>query len=62
MIVVALMFYYFLNHYLIKPIMRINRSLGDYLRYRTPFDKDIACRDEIKSLRDRIENLIAKLK
>lgn len=62
MIVVTLMFYYFLNHYLIKPIMRINRSLGEYLRFRTPFDKDIACRDEIKSLRDRIENLIAKLK
>lgn len=62
MIVVTLMFYYFLNHYLIKPIMRMNRSLGEYLRYRTPFDKDIACRDEMKSLRDRIENLIAKLK
>lgn len=62
MIVVALMFYYFLNHYLIKPIMRINRSLGEYLRYRSPFDKDIACRDEIKSLRDRIVILIAKMK
>ena len=62
MIVVALMFYYFLNHYLIKPIMRINRSLGEYLRYRSPFDKDIACRDEIQSLRDRIMILIAKLK
>jgi hypothetical protein len=56
------MFYYFLNHYLIKPIMRINRSLGEYLRYRSPFDKDIACRDEIESLRDRIMILIAKLK
>ena len=62
MIVVALMFYYFLNHYLIKPIIRINRSLGEYLRYRSPFDKDLACRDEIKSLRDRIVILIAKLK
>jgi hypothetical protein len=62
MIVVALMFYFFLNHYLIKPIMRINHSLGEYLRYRSPFDKDIACRDEIQSLRDRIMILIAKLK
>ena len=62
MIVVALMFYYFLDHYLIKPIMRINRSLGEYLRYRSPFDKDIACRDEVASLRDRIMILIAKLK
>ncbi len=62
MIVVTLMFYYFLNHYLIKPIMRIDRSLGQYLRYRSPFDNDIACRDEIRSLRDRIMILIAKLK
>lgn len=62
MIVVTLMFYYFIYYYLIKPVMRINRSLGEYLRYRSPFDKDIACRDEIKSLRDRINNLIAKLK
>lgn len=62
MIVVTLMFYYFLYHYLIKPVMRINRSLGEYLRYRSPFDKDIACRDEIRSLRDRIMILIAKLK
>jgi hypothetical protein len=62
MIVVALMFYFFLNHYIIKPIMRIDRSLGEYLRYRTPFDKNIACRDEIASLRDRIMSLIAKLK
>lgn len=62
MIVVTLMFYYFINHYLIKPIIRINHSLGEYLRYRSRFDKDIACRDEIQSLRDRIMILIAKLK
>lgn len=62
MIVVTLMFYYFINHYLIKPIIRINNSLGGYLRFRSPFDNDIACRDEIRSLRDRITNLIAKLK
>lgn len=62
MIVVTLMFYYFLHHYLIKPIIRINRSLGEYLRYRSPFDKDLACRDELKMLRDRIVILIAKLK
>lgn len=62
MIVVVLMFYYFIYHYLIRPIVRINRELGDFLRYRSPFDKDIPCRDEIKSLRDRISMLIAKLK
>lgn len=62
MIVVVLMFYYFLHHYLIKPILRINDDLGDFLRYRTPVDDNIACRDEIASLRDRIIALIQKLR
>ena len=62
MIVVVLMFYYFLHHYLIKPVLRINDELGDYLRYRTPFDATIPCRDEIKTLRERIAALIAKFR
>ncbi|MBQ5594119.1 MAG: hypothetical protein IIU78_00260 [Alistipes sp.] len=62
MVVVVLMLHYFLGYYLIKPIIRINNELGDYLRYRSPFDKEIPCRDEIRSLRDRIVQLIAKLK
>ena len=62
MIVVVLMFYFFINHYLIKPILRINNELGDYLRYRTPFDNNIACRDELASLRDRIWAVIQKLR
>ena len=60
MLVVVLMFYFFLRHYLTKPIQRINDALGDYLRYRIPFDENIACRDEIQTLRDRIAGLINK--
>lgn len=60
MLVVVLMFYYFLSHYFIKPVLRINRELGEYLRYRTPFDGNIPCRDEIQALRDRIAGLISK--
>lgn len=62
MLVVVLMFYFFLRHYLLKPILRINHALGDYLRYRIPFDENIACRDEIETLRDRIASLISKLR
>jgi hypothetical protein len=62
MIIVVLMFYYFIHHYLIKPIVRINDDLGDFLRYRTNFDSNIACRDEIATLRDRIIILIQKLR
>lgn len=62
MIVVVLMFYFFLRYYLIKPVLRINDELGDYLRYRTPFEANASCRDEIKTLRERIAAIIAKLR
>ena len=60
MVVIVIMFYFFMSHYLITPILRINRSLGDYLTYKKPFDGDIGCRDEIAMLRDRIAQLIIK--
>ena len=60
MFVVVLMFYFFLRHYFTKPVLRINEALGDYLRYRIPFDGNISCRDEIETLRDRIASMISK--
>ncbi len=60
MIVIVIMFYFFMTHYFVRPILRINRSLGDYLTYKKPFDGEIPCRDEIATLRDRIAQLIAK--
>ena len=62
MLVVVLMFYLFLRQYLVKPVLRINNALGDYLRYRIPLDENIACRDEIQTLRERIASLISKLR
>jgi methyl-accepting chemotaxis protein len=60
MFVVVLMLYFFLKRLFVKPILRINRSLGDYLAYKVPFDKSISCRDEIEELRDRVDTLISK--
>lgn len=60
MVVIVIMFYFFVSHYFVKPILRINRSLGDYLTYKKPFDSEIGCRDEIATLRDRITQLISK--
>lgn len=62
MFVVVLMFYYFIRGYVITPIERINRCLGDYLAYKVPFDSNIPCRDELLTLRDRIIALISKLR
>ncbi len=62
MLVVVLMLYYFLHVYFIRPVLRINRNLGDYLNFRMPFESDPSCRDEIATLRERISTLIDKLK
>lgn len=62
MLVVVIMFYYFMRTYFIHPVQRINRSLGDYLAYKLPFDENIPSRDEIATLRDRIATLISKFR
>ena len=60
MFVVVLMLHFFLNRLYVKPILRINRNLDDYLTYKVPFDDTIESRDEVKELRDNISTLISK--
>ena len=62
MIVIVLIFYFFFMLYFVKPILRINRSLGSYLAYRTSFDDSIDSRDEIRTVRDRIAALISRIR
>ncbi len=59
MIAILLMFYYFIMIYAVKPIIEMNRSLGDFLRYRLPFDVKAECRDEMQELKDKIESVVA---
>ncbi len=61
MFIVVMMLYFFLKKLYVRPILRINRSLGDYITYKVPFDKGISCGDEIEELRDRIDTLTSKL-
>ena len=61
MMVVIVMFYYFMQGYFINPVLRINRSLQDYITYKMPFDQTISSRDELRTLRDNIAALIKKL-
>ena len=58
MIAIVLMFYYFIYIYGVKPILRINRSLSDYLLYKMSFKPKADMIDEIKELSDNVENLI----
>lgn len=60
MLIVVMILYFFLMRLYVNPMMRMNRSLGDYLTYKVPFDSAIECRDEIKEFRDKIASLISK--
>ena len=62
MVVVVIMFYFLIMHYFVRPILRINRSLGDFITYKKPFDDSIKCRDEIATLRDRIDAIVTKIR
>ena len=58
MIVILLMFYYFIMIYALKPIIEMNKSLGDWLRYKMPFKPKGECRDELLELKEKIETVI----
>lgn len=58
MIAVVLMFFYFIYIYGVKPVVRINRSLSEYLRFKLPYKANAEMIDEIKELNGNIENLV----
>ena len=57
MIVILLMFYYFIMIYALKPIIEMNKSLGDWLRYKMPFKPKGECRDELLELKEKIQTV-----
>ena len=58
MIAILLMFYYFVIIYIAKPIVDMNKSLGDTLKYKIPFVVKCECRDEMEELKERIESVV----
>lgn len=58
MIVILLMFFYFIMIYALKPIVEMNKSLGDWIRYKLPFTVKSECRDELQELKDKIDSVI----
>ena len=58
MIAIVLMFYYFMSIYCVEPIIRLNKSLGDYLAFHIPFAVKSDLKDEVLELKEKIESLI----
>lgn len=62
MIAMVLMLYYFVYIYGVKPIVKINRSLSDYLSFKLPYTVKEQLVDELKELSDNIDSLITSSK
>ena len=58
MIAIVLLLYYFMLLYCVTPIIRINRSLGDFLAFRVPFRPKGEFQDELQEINEKIETLI----
>ncbi|WP_300705419.1 hypothetical protein [uncultured Alistipes sp.] len=62
MIATVLLLYYFTEIYCVKPLVSMNRSLGQYLSFKMPFTVKAECKDEILELKEKIDSLIAMQK
>ena len=58
MIAIVLMLYYFVSAYLVRPVLSMNKSLGDYLRFGLPFKVKAEVKDEVAELKDRIDDVV----
>ncbi|HQB79308.1 MAG TPA: hypothetical protein PLJ52_13275 [Tenuifilaceae bacterium] len=57
-LVFTILLNYFINHYVISPILRLTKGVNDYVRYRKPLDVSLETKDELYSLKESILNLI----
>ncbi len=57
-LILIIVFFGLLDVYYIKPVVRITRGLGNFIKSRIPFSVKIEGRDEILELRDNIEDII----
>lgn len=57
-ILVVLMFHFFIDIYHIKPVLRINKSLEQYIASRVPFNPQVEGNNELSALKSNIEKLI----
>lgn len=57
-IIIVFLFNYFLNYYLLDPVLRMGRGIADYNRYRTDFVLKFRNKDEISDLYDSVKELM----
>lgn len=61
-IIIIVIFFYFMDIYYIRPVLKITTGLRNYLQSHIPFKINIEGRDEVSKLKEHIETLIDQLK
>lgn len=61
-ILIIMMFFYFVDFYYIRPVLKITSALNSFLTYKVPFKITVAGRDEVLKLKEYIEELIEQCK
>lgn len=61
-ILMILMFAFLIDFYYTRPILGITKGLKDFISFNLPFNVKAEGRDEIRTLRDAVEELIALFK
>ncbi len=61
-ILIIMMFFYFVDFYYIRPVIKITSALNNFLTYKVPFKITVAGRDEVLRLKEYIEKLIEQCK
>jgi methyl-accepting chemotaxis protein len=59
-ILFSLMWIYFLNRFLLRPIIQINKGIKSRLQYGTAYKVKIDTGDELEELNDSVDRLLEK--
>ncbi|MGE0076650.1 MAG: MCP four helix bundle domain-containing protein [Bacteroidales bacterium] len=57
-ILFSIIFNYMIFYYLIRPIIKITRSINEFVKYKKPFEVTIETKDELNDLKESVKNLI----
>ncbi len=61
-ILIILVFFFMIDVYFIRPVLKITQGLHNFLTARVPFNVTMEGRDEVRTLKEYIEELISQLK
>ena len=54
----VLLFNYYLNYYLINPLLRISHGIKGYLSFNKNYDVKVEGKDELAELNDRVKDIV----